>query len=403
MRAILGAFGTRGDVQPMVALALEMRRRGHTITICGPPNFASWVSSRGVDFVPVGMDYERAVARMELDLSEGLRLLHGEVVAQFRDVDAVCEGADVLVASSAFVAGPSIAQRRSIPFAYAVFSPSMLASSAHPSPVVPFQRWPRWANRASWGPYEALMSAVFLPQVNRARRAWGLPAVRRVWSHLFEDLVLVASEPELAPLPSDAPPRAVQTGAWFFDDAEGGLDEALERFLGEGPAPVYVGFGSMADKKPERTSAAVVAAVRGAGLRAVVSRGWANLGHADATNEVHFVGPTSHARLFERVRAVVHHGGAGTTAAAARAGVPQLVVPHILDQFYWGGRVASAGLGPEPVSKRALTAPRLEAALREATQRTSMIERARAVGARVELGGVARAADALDSLVAARR
>src|SRR5207248_1968448 len=138
--------------------------------------------------------------------------------------------------------------------------------------------------------------------------------------------------------PADLPDATPPTGSWQLDDTRP-LDPGLEQFLGAGETPVYIGFGSMVDPDPEGTNAIIAEAIERVGCRAIVSSGWAGLGQREPHPRIHVIGPTPHAALFPRVAAVVHHGGAGTTHAAALAGVPQVIVPHLLDQFGWAHRI----------------------------------------------------------------
>jgi UDP:flavonoid glycosyltransferase YjiC (YdhE family) len=165
--------------------------------------------------------------------------------------------------------------------------------------------------------------------------------------------------------------------------AEEPLPPKLEAFLEAGPPPVYLGFGSMTDPDPARTTRCLLQALERAGLRAVVSEGWAGLGGGALPEGVLAIGPVSHAALFRRVAAVVHHGGAGTTTTAARAGAPQILVPHVLDQFWWARRVAELGLGPPGIPRRRMNAERLCEALRSLADNDLLAERAAAFGERL--------------------
>nr|WP_272918090.1 glycosyltransferase [Actinomadura rayongensis] len=168
----------------------------------------------------------------------------------------------------------------------------------------------------------------------------------------------------------------------------------LAAFLAAGPPPVYAGFGSMVAKDPELTDLTVRTALRVAGLRGIVQGD-----PATSDDDVLAVRDVPHAWLFPRVAAVVHHGGAGTTAAGLRAGVPTIVCPFFGDQPYWGERVAALGAGPSPLPFRSLTVPDLASRLRRATSDPSIRERAAVVGARLRAeDGIARALDVLDAV-----
>jgi sterol 3beta-glucosyltransferase len=172
-----------------------------------------------------------------------------------------------------------------------------------------------------------------------------------------------------------------KAGFIFLDDGAG-LDPELDAFLTEGEPPVYLGFGSMKTRHPERLARLLADAASGAGRRALIAGGWAGLAAKDLPPGCRIISSAPHHALFPRVAAVVHHGGAGTTGAAARAGVPQVVVPHFGDQFYWGFRVEALGVGPAPLSRLRLSAKKLSAAIRAALS-AECVARARALGERV--------------------
>jgi vancomycin aglycone glucosyltransferase len=227
------------------------------------------------------------------------------------------------------------------------------------------------------------------------RAELGLPRVRDVLAHLFGSQTLLAADPELAPLPPDAAHRAEPVGS-LHPLVREDLPPKLEAFLASGPPPVYLGFGSMPDPHPERTTCELIDAVSALGVRAIVSEGWAGLGRVALPEGVLAIGEVSHALLFPRVAAVVHHGGAGTTASAARAGVPQIVVPHLLDQFYFARRVTLLGLGPPPLPRRRLDASSLAALLEETLENEALAERTGELGERLRRrDGAALAAERL--------
>jgi UDP:flavonoid glycosyltransferase YjiC (YdhE family) len=183
---------------------------------------------------------------------------------------------------------------------------------------------------------------------------------------------------------------ATQTGAWFMPESEE-LPADVEAFLAAGPPPVYVGFGSMQDPDAAGTSRRVLDAVRRAGVRVLLSRGWAGLGEVELPSTALRIGSLPHGKLFPRCAAVVHHGGAGTTANATRAGVPQVIIPHEVDQFYWGHRVWTLGLSPPPIPKRRLSAEALAAAIRTCIEDAGMRQRAANFVNGIRTDGLARA------------
>jgi vancomycin aglycone glucosyltransferase len=207
--------------------------------------------------------------------------------------------------------------------------------------------------------------------------------VRGALDHLLGDRVLLAAEPELAPPPRAARIRVEAIGCLHPFDADAELPGKLETFLAAGEPPVYVGFGSMTDPAPAATTRLVLEAVERAGVRAVLSQGWAGLGEGALPESVAVVGTVPHPALFRRCAAIVHHGGAGTTTTAARAGVPQIVAPHLLDQFYWGARVTDLGIGVSLRARRGLAAATLADAITALRDNDLVAERAAELGARL--------------------
>jgi vancomycin aglycone glucosyltransferase len=185
--------------------------------------------------------------------------------------------------------------------------------------------------------------------------------------------------------------QIVQPGAWFLPD-QGSLPERVEQFLASGEPPVYFGFGSM--RAPEQTSRILIEAARTLGLRSILSQGWGNLAPIDSGADCLSIGEVSHERLLPRVAAVVHHGGAGTTTAAARAGKPQVIVPHLYDQYYWAHRVQQSGVGVPGPTRELLAVDAVVCALRESLQ-PGMTARAHALAGRVERRGATIAAGRL--------
>jgi sterol 3beta-glucosyltransferase len=205
--------------------------------------------------------------------------------------------------------------------------------------------------------------------------------------------VLHAFSPHVVPRPDDWPPQAVITGYWFLDSGQEWQPPAeLENFLAAGDPPVYVGFGSMAGRDPLRLTGIVIDALRLAGLRGILATGWGGLQARDLPPTIFKLESAPHARLFPRMAAVVHHGGAGTTAAGLRAARPTVICPFMGDQPFWGSRIHALGAGPEPIPQKKLTPENLAAALRQAVDGPEMRARAETVaeGIRSE-NGVANA------------
>jgi vancomycin aglycone glucosyltransferase len=406
MKVLLAPHGTRGDVQPMIALARALRDRGHDPRFSAPANFVGWIRRHGFDARSNGIDVEALLQESGADLHSlrwQLRHLASLTGALFDAVAAASAGADLIVGAGVQLAASSVAEWRDVPCAFAAFCPCALPSALAPPPAVKTQTLPRWLNRLLWDVGGFAAGRILNPHLNRGRAALGLRAAGAVLDELAGDLALVAADSELAPLGDDAPTRAVATDAWILEPDDVALDPRVEAFLSRDPAPVYIGFGSMIARRVPALAAAAVDAVRAVGRAAIVAGGWAGLdAHLDPADDLLIAGDLPHATVFARVAAVVHHGGAGTTTAAARAGAPQVIVPHILDQYYWAHRVARLGLGPRALPADLVTADvladRIDAAVGDAAIRKRASALAAAIGGR---NGAADAVTHLERLVGA--
>jgi vancomycin aglycone glucosyltransferase len=404
VRILFAPYGTRGDIQPLIALAVALQARSHSVRFLVPSNSVQWVRARGFACESNGVDVEAEVRSIESDTSamrRYVRRMGDEIVPLLFDaVSRAAVDADLLVSSGVSLVEQSVAEARGILHVFALFCPAALPNSDGPPPVFQRQRFPRWVNAALWPVMFRLGDFSLGPAINRGRATLGLPVVRRPMTRVMTTRILVAADPDLAPLAAGAPPNAVQTDPWILRDP-GGLDPRVEAFVRAGPPPIYVGFGSMVAKRSLRLGQRIVQAAASIGCRLIVAGGWASLDAGLADSErVLAISDAPHDKLFPHVAAAVHHGGAGTTTAAAQAGIPQIVVPHVLDQFYWARRVELLGLGPRSlplnqVSDDAL-ATRMAAVLNDSTFR----DRARDLGLRASRrDGVPAAVEYLEHLL----
>lgn len=357
MRVLVSSAGTRGDVQPVLALALEVRGLGHDVRLCVPPNFLEWIGAHGFDAVPMGVQMRPARPGAAPAPVPDL------ITDQFDTLGAAVKGCDVVLGANAHqYAARSIAEREGLPYVAAVYAPVALPSPDLAPPPAPGQAWTPGdpgGNEGRWADTRAAWNARALERVNHNRARLGLPAIDDVLRHNLTGRPWLAADATLGPAPATPGMDVTQTGAWLLPDPAP-LPPPLRAFLDGGDPPVYVGFGSM--PLPPDAGRTVVEAARAAGRRVVLSQGWAGLGLVDDAPDCIAVGDVNQRALFPRVAVAVHHGGAGTTVAAARAGVPQVVVPMFSDQFYWAARVRALGIGTS-VPFGALSTGTLAAAL----------------------------------------
>lgn len=352
MRVLLSTFGSRGDVEPLAGLAGALRARGVEVLVCAPPDeeFTKLIEGVGAVHVPFGRSAKDLVKGVKIGEVRDARQIAGDLVALRLGMVEVARECDALLATGLLPAGArEVAERVGIPYVFAAFMPIALPSPHHRPLPIPGKPFPpgETDNRVLWGIDAANAQALYGEPLNEYRVAAGLEPVANVRDHVYTERPWLAADAVLGPWEETPELEVVRTGAWFLPD-ERPLPADLEAFLAAGEPPVYVGFGSMPIHVLKGAAEAAVAAARGLGRRVLVSRGWAELGLVEGDEDCFAVGEANHGALFPRVAAVVHHGGAGTTAKAARAGAPQVVVPQMADQPYWAERVAALGIGAAP-------------------------------------------------------
>jgi UDP:flavonoid glycosyltransferase YjiC (YdhE family) len=314
------------------------------------------------------------------------------------DALEACRDADALISLAVFAPfGKSIAEIRSIPLINIEPTP-LLPTGAFPAPGWPVQQnFGKYLNRLSGSAMLQMIWQWYGPYVNEFRKRFGLVPLHSTDFHriLSATPLLGAYSPAVIPHPPDWPEQVHITGYWFQKDLSAWHpSDELQAFLEKGEPPVYVGFGSMGGRNPEDFAAIVLEALAINGQRGLLLTGWGGMNVMRVPDNVFVLNSAPHSWLFPRMAAVVHHGGAGTTAEGLRAGVPTVIVPFIVDQRFWGERIKALGIGPEPIPAKKLTADKLAAAIRAATTDSEMKARAAALGKAI------RAEDGVDNPVA---
>ncbi|MGB8387833.1 glycosyltransferase [Mycobacterium sp.] len=369
MRVLLTTYDSRGGVEPLAGLAVPLRALGADVRVCAPPDeeFAELLAGVGVPLVPFGESVRAMTTAATPPSEQDLRRQVDELIAdQFDTVAAAAQGCDALVSTGPLwtAAGArSVTEKLGIHYVYASYHPTHLPSPHHPPPSCLGLPFPVFMidNRVLWDQDAQHANALFGTELNSHRASIGLPPVDNVRDYAFTDQPWLAADPTLGPWQQPADLDVVQTGAWLLPD-ERPLPAEVVAFLDAGTPPVYVGFGSMSLRHAKDIARVAIEAIRAQGRRALLSHGWADLAPIDDRDDCFAVGEVNHQALFGRVAAVMHHGGAGTTTTAARAGAPQLVVPQGADQLYWAARVAVLGIGTA-YDGRTATVESLSAAL----------------------------------------
>jgi UDP:flavonoid glycosyltransferase YjiC (YdhE family) len=412
----IATVGSRGDVQPYVALGAGLKAAGHSVCLATHAQFEAVIRSNGLDFSPIegnpretveselGQQWLATGANMVAFIRRMAEVMRPMMVKGTADCLNACRGADLVVYSVlGWLAALGVAEKLCIP-GYAAFLQPATPTKRFPSFAYPVQvNLGALHNRLTYALGEQMFWSMFRGPMNLARaEVLGLPkvptrsqagALRRLGLPMF-----YGYSSAVIPKPPDWPDNVHVTGYWFLDQQSDWQPPAdLVEFLESGAPPVYVGFGSMHARSAEQLTATVVEALTRVGLRGVLLSGWGALSHNNLPDQVFPIEVVPHEWLFPRVAAVVHHGGAGTTAAGLRAGVPTIVTPFFGDQYFWGRRVAAVGAGPKPIPISRLTADRLAAALHTATSDERMQDSAKHVGETIRAeDGVARVVEVLE-------
>jgi vancomycin aglycone glucosyltransferase len=353
MKIAIVIYGTRGDVQPMLALALALKKRGHEVVLCAPPENAELVQGRDCPFVPVGSSVKehfqgRSSQARAPRTQPSVQFMRQEIRTQLEQLPDILRGSTLVLGVGYVLGVPTVAEYLHIPYRFVAFYPAILGA---PSDAP-------WRGRLLWRFGRTAVNLFLRGFLNKARRGLALEPIADVWAHWMGPRVIVASDVALGAVPEGVEFPFTQTG-YLHLEPNGGLNEEIERFLRAGPAPVFIGFGSNPIHHPEKMGRLLVDVSQGVQQRFIISRGWAGLTAMEGRKDCLFVDDVPYELLFPRVAAVVHHGGTGTEAAAARAGVPQMVFPFMADQFENRKYVVQSGLGPRACDFKKLSAERL--------------------------------------------
>jgi UDP:flavonoid glycosyltransferase YjiC (YdhE family) len=414
MNIVIFAFGSRGDVQPCIALALGLQHAGHRVTLAAGDNFEKWVCSYGLGFAKIGVDIQAMMQSPEgiawVEASSFMQPAHMRRL--FKPVGTtLCqamwnasENADLLI-SSFTCDGPAmtIAKKRGIKWATLSLQPLRPTRNGAATFFAPL---PKSESVVNWlvGKLSAQMLwRVFGDIHNDFRRELGFAP--QTPNQFYEDVSQVVAlngySRHVVSKPKDWPSNWHLTGYWFLDEPNWLPPPELVRFITSGEKPIYIGFGSATDSDAQATTQMIARAVASAKCRAIVFGGWAGLSSTQTNEDIYFLrSGVPHSWLFPLMAGAAHHGGAGTTAAAFRSGIPQFVVPHFAEQPYWGRRTHELGVGAKPIDKRKLSAEKLADALRQLLNDAPLRQNAVALGEKIRAeDGVANAVEIIQSKI----
>ncbi|AZN71356.1 glycosyltransferase [Georhizobium profundi] len=406
MRIGIHTLGTRGDVQPYVALARSLKARGHQVQLAAPVQFSEFAADHGVSFRGLPAEFlallntaeGKAAVAGGKGFSAGFKLLKEIRPLMRKLLDGEWQMANdfspnMILYHPKSIAAPYIASALDVPHVLASPVPGLTPTSAFPSPLLPF---------SSLGPFNRVSHSLAIHAAEllfaRELKAWrkGTPGLDDQLKRKSRAGTLYAYSPAVLPKPDDWGPDVLVTGYWFLDEPGWQPDPDLEAFLDAGPPPVYFGFGSMPGLDPEKMTGIILDALAVTDKRGLLAVGGGAIDPGKMSDRAFFVKGAPHDVLLPRASAAVHHGGAGTTAASLRAGLPTQIIPFFGDQPFWGRRVEYLGAGPAPLDRKTLNAPLLAQAL-IAMDDPAMRSRANALGAAIRTDrGIETAIDFLE-------
>lgn len=402
-RLTLLCNGTRGDVQPYLALGRRLRQAGYAVTLAAPEAYHPAAAAAGLGFAPLAGNPSAVMMRPEhrgaLTLERGWRravpatwrfwrAARADFLRMLESAGPACQGAEAVLLGLATTWGLHLAEALGVACLFTPLQP-MTRTRRGPSAMLPLTRGlgpagnalTHWlVEQSLWWPWRA--------ELNRWRsRSLGLPPLfGSPFDQLYTRRVpfLYGYSARVAPPPVDWPAWHVVTGYWPWETAEAWTPPpAVEAFLAAGPAPVYVGFGSMDTHRPEATLTLIARAAERAGVRVIAPAAPEAARAVALPAQVCVISALPHERLFPHLRAALHHGGAGTTASSLRAGLPTGAVPFAADQFFWGARLHALGVGPAPLARNTLTIERLAEALTQLSTNDTWRTTAQALGERL--------------------
>lgn len=396
MKITILTYGSRGDVQPFVPLSLSLVDHGHSVRLAAPSRFKSLIEDHKIDFVPLAGDPEdlsRSLNNAGHNFVKLLRELMSHAIEIGADVwhqtEEACQNADLIIHTFAHAVGAhTLAREKNVPDIHIQTFPMFTPTGDYPNVTMP-HILPRSLNlfthtfsaRLTWW-----TSRIGFEQV---RRRAGLPRRKLYWPFDDDPLrprtpILCAWSSSVLPASNDWPPRVQVTGYYFFPfDVSYQPPAELVSFLQQEVSPVCITFGSMVNRDKEKIDRIVHKSLKQTGNRGVILSGWSGVEKA-SSNDLLYLEAAPHDWLFPRCRMVIHHGGAGTTAAGLRAGIPNIVVPFLGDQLFWGERVQAIGAGPKPILVKKLSVENLTRAIAEA-ENESLRKRAQQVGQEIRI------------------
>ena len=405
MKILILTYGSRGDVQPYVALGKGLKDAGHDVTLATSDRFQTFVENHGLNYAYMsdevlgivdtdeGKDLLEKGSNLYEMIRRGLKVAKKVKPAQRELLENSWQAAktaqpDFIIFHPKAGGAAHIAEKLDIKCALATPIPMMIPTTELRFPVFPDLKLGGWYTRTTYKIIQFMINRVWSKYTKDFRKRLELPPIRKfdfLKTASGENIPVIHAHSEaVIPRPEDWPDHAYITGYWFLnEEPDWTPPQGLLDFLDAGPPPVYIGFGSMAGRNPQKLAKTVIGALEQSGTRGIIATGWGGLKAGDLPDNIYKLEQAPHSWLFPKMAAVVHHGGAGTTAAGLRAGKPTIIIPFFGDQPFWGQTVHKLGAGPAPIFQKTLNAERLASAITQATTHENMIKTAREIGEKI--------------------
>ncbi len=401
MKIVIITAGGRGDVQPYVALGSGLKKAGYSVRMPAAEEFRELIIESGLEYIKTNsvepQEFLRSLEMKEaaknknklLFLSTMFKALKPMMEDIFNETWEACQGCDLVITTMGPMGAHDSAEKLGIPCIHTLLLP-VCPTSEFQSPFTPGffnlgvynKITHKLTEQIVWQPFRSIINSWRKDVLDlKPSDFWGI--YRRVYNGGVP--VISGFSQSIIPGHKDWPESVKISGYWFLNEAEGWQPpEGLNEFINAGAPPVYIGFGSMVDKEPERISKIAIDALRLSGQRGILSAGWNGLGVKNLQETVFSIGSIPHAWLFKRMAAIVHHGGAGTTAAALHSGVPQIITPFFCDQPFWAERVFKLGVGPKSIPYSKLTAEKLAELIGKTVSNKEMKAKAELIGKTID-------------------
>ncbi len=415
MKISIVAVGSRGDLQPYVALGLGLKKAGHWVQLIGDPEFENIILENQLNFAPISADprkiFTEDITRLGKNIFRFTKWFkeQNELFARqnfYELLDAVGT-VDAIIYSPLAPAAFHLAEFKRVPGIGAFLQPLTPTGCFGPTNLPPLPNWIPCKERINWSRFRWNSKIYFYmlkDTLNECRQeVLNLPPLawkRYANADIADNPIIYGFSNHVVRKPSDWGQNVHVTGYWFLDSEDWQPPDGLVSFIKAGPPPVYVGFGSMVDKKTAMLTSIIVKAIGESEQRGILAMGWNGEMPTDLPENIFPIKEAPHDWLFPQMATVVHHGGAGTTAAGFRAGVPSVIIPFSFDQPFWGAKVEELAVGPGFIPRKQLTVDNLAEAIRFATISQQCINNATILGNKIKAeNGVSRAVRIIEESV----